>query len=246
MVAQIDWSNLTIKRSFAVSQKETSYDFSNPLFDIIEEIYLDSRSQVKDIINSREKAEILKILRKAKIKSIGFLTDGGREITVEVPIVGAILDLLTPHDIGIGQPVVQRYCPFCGQPWPKGRPVPSGISLLIKDEIKETFTGIVFDCSRMDLRPALFPRIINESGQLVYGLPFAARNYIIDSGLAAYLSGDDQLLVSDRIGNHPLRIKPLKVVGSDIIISDRDGRRVHGSEGNLDLLRQCRVVIISE
>lgn len=245
LCGQVDWSQLVISRRFVVDQKATNYDFTVDLFKVIRDINVDSKSRVSDIITSEEKDEIIGILRQPKIKKVTFLTDGTKEIVVEVPITGQILDLLTPKDVKVGQPVVKRYCPFCGQPWPEGRPVPPGITLLIKDEIKETFTGVIIDASSFDLRPVLLPRIIDESGHLIYGLPFADRSQVIGYGLLTYLSADDQLLVNERIGNHPLRIKAKGVTGGDIIISNRDARKVHGSKANLGLLKKCRVIVIS-
>lgn len=242
---EIEWSSLKVSRRFVVDQRTTVYDFATDLFEIISDINLDSRSKIEDIITSDQKEAVAKILKQAKVTEIGFLSDGTKDVLVEVPITGQILDILTPKDFEVGRPVVQRYCPFCGQPWPKDRSVPPGITLLIKDEIKETFTGIIIDCSSFDLKPVLFPRIVDESGHLIYGLSFANRSQVIESGLIIYLTADDQLLVNERIGNHPLRIKAKRVIGGDIIIADRDARKIHGSRANLDLLKKCRVAVIS-
>ncbi|RKX70455.1 hypothetical protein DRP53_05020 [candidate division WOR-3 bacterium] len=230
---------------FVVSAEIQRLEFADTLLQIVKGIDLDPVTKIGDIISSAQEKELLQIIRKVKLRESGFLSDGRKELLVELPLTGEILDLITPTDIKPGEPVVQRYCPCCGQPWPKGRPVPAGLNLLIKDEVKEEYTGIVFDCSSFLFKPVLFPRVINESGDIIYDLSFADRSQVVSCGLVNYLHGDDQLLVNERVGKKPLRVKVIKILNGNLVITNRDGKIVHGSKRNLDLLRQCRVSVIA-
>ena len=70
-------------------------------------------------------------------------------------------------------------------------------------------------------------------------------NFIIEWGLVMYSTQD--LYNNPRTGKNPLRIKATDIIGrsrTDIIISESDAHRIHGSKNNLKLLRECRLAVI--
>jgi len=74
---------------------------------------------------------------------------------------------------------------------------------------------------------------------------FADTNFVVQYGLVTYNANNVQSYT--RIGDKPLRIKALDVFGNkrtNIKISAHDSQRIHGSQNNLNLLRECRVAII--
>ncbi|HIE06062.1 MAG TPA: hypothetical protein EYP58_04600 [bacterium (Candidatus Stahlbacteria)] len=198
------------------------------------------------MVGSAQKRTIYKVLKGITPEEVGFLTDGRKEILYEVNLTGEIMAQLIPEFSPSLDLVVPRYCPCCSQPWPKGRPIPEGVTLIIKDEVKKTYSGIIIDASAFKFEPPLFLRIRDKSGHLIYSLSFAERDQVVMNGLVSYLAGDDHLLTHDRVGSRPLRIRALNFIDGDLVISDRDGRLMHGSKHNIELMRQCRVVVIRQ
>lgn len=96
-------------------------------------------------------------------------------------------------------------------------------------------------------KPCFFPRIWNDSMDLVYEknmeIPEATREY----GVVAYHFSTDEHLYADRIGNDPLRITAKKIFGinrTDPVISSKDALRILSVPENRELLRQGRIVIL--
>jgi hypothetical protein len=94
------------------------------------------------------------------------------------------------------------------------------------------------------VRPALFPQVVTESGDDVFSTDFAAPDQVTAHGLVGYFHDRTQALTTDRIGATPLVVRALGVTGTnscDLVISQADAARIHGSRSNLDILRRCRV-----
>jgi len=173
-----------------------------------------------------------------------FLTDGGIEYVHQLALTDKIMQVLLP----IQQPVrylVPMLCPCCGQKWPENMPIPDSLDLIPQQTDKTDYTGIVFDCRGYNLRPCLFPIIITDEGKEVYSVNFAATNSLIEWSLAQYTTNDD--FTPPRAGRNPLVIQAIGTNGAHhtkIVITSADAQRIHRSKENVQLLKECRVVII--
>jgi hypothetical protein len=173
-----------------------------------------------------------------------YLSDGTVSTEYELALTGAALELMlpvrsTPRLLG------RTACPCCGQPWPEGKEPPAGLKL-VPYETGNTpkYTGILIDASGLQVRPALFPQVVTESGDDVYSSDFAEPEQITQYGLVGYFHDRAHALTADRIGPNPLVVRALGVTGAnpcDLIVSHADAARIHGSQSNLDLLSHCRV-----
>lgn len=239
--ADMDWETMTIKVS--------SPDQTSAIDLLKQELYdvpYDGARTVGDFLRMHPEREmrLQGFLYEYRRINQNYLTDGSIEFLNELPLTNKIMSLLIPDR----QPtslVVPMLCPLCGQDWPQDKDIPDGITLLPKQSESNEYTGIVIDCRSLRLSPSLFPTIYTETMIEVYSVNFADLNYITDRGLVLFSSQD--LYNNPRIGYNPLRIQALAVAGSnfsDIKISSFDARRIHGSEKNLKLLKECRVVII--
>ena len=115
-------------------------------------------------------------------------------------------------------------CPICGQPWPEADEVPPGITLVpLEESIATNYTGVLIDARGMDFNYALFPRIVNEDGRMVYGPEFFLPNYAADRGSVGYYDNLAGALADDRVGFNPLRINAIRAAGknsTDLVISN--------------------------
>jgi len=173
-----------------------------------------------------------------------FLTDGGTEYVHQLSLTNKIMQELLPekHPIHL---LVPMLCPCCGHEWPPERPVPDTIDLIPQHTETSDYTGIIIDCRGYNLKPCLFPSIVAANGKEAYSVNFALSNYIVEWGLIKYTTDNDPRPA--RAGHKPLYVTAIGVTGTmqtDIVISLTDAQRIHGSKENVQLLKECRVVII--
>lgn len=111
-----------------------------------------------------------------------------------------------------------------------------------------TYTGIIIDCKKLPIKPALNPRILDENGSEVFGSSYASRKWAIKYGIVGYAKEvRTAQLLSDRIGNNPGMIKARKAAGTnstDIIIANRDAANIRSTPKNLTFLSECRVIFV--
>ena len=238
--AEVDWKILVVK-VFTSDQSAATRLLKQELYSV----QYNAHMSVGDFIrlNPALESPMHEFLKRPKVNQ-HYLTDGTIEYGYHLPMIGGIIQEILPD----AQPVslmVPMLCPTCGQPWPEHQHLPDGISLIPKDNEVADFSGIIIDCRGLALKPCLFPKILSEGMVDVYSSDFADPQYLIMRGLATYYNNEEQAQM--RIGEKPLRIRAVGITGennTNIIISTADAQTIHSAQNNLNLLRECRVVII--
>lgn len=100
--------------------------------------------------------------------------------------------------------------------------------------------------------PALFPGIYYaaDGEDLIYRLTEVeqiAPQVLANDGPVGYTSDHSAAGHADRLGTRPLRILAIGTFGRrpiDLVISERDARRILGSRANIELFTQGRVVVV--
>jgi hypothetical protein len=238
--ADVDWARFVIRES---TKDQTSA--TGLLKQELYNLQYDSKIRVGDFLRMHPDLErtITELLKRPKIDQ-HYLTDGTIEYGYQLPLAGGIIQTILP-DVQPVQLMVPMLCPTCGQPWPEDKRLPEGVTLIPKENEVSDFSGIIVDCRGFALKPCIFPKILSEKLVEVYSNNFTDSQYLILRGLVAYYSDDTQARL--RIGDNPLVVKALGITGdkaTDIKISSADARLIHGSQNNLNLLRECRVAII--
>ena len=173
-----------------------------------------------------------------------YLSDGTVSTNYEFPLTGAVLGLMLPVT-SAPRLLGRTACPCCGQPWPEGKEPPPGVPLVpYETGTVPEYSGILIDAKGLEYRPALFPKVVTESGDEVISADFTKPEQLAQTGLVGYFHDRTQTLTSDRIGSNPLIVRALSVAGTnscDLVISHADAAKIHGSKANLDLLSRCRV-----
>jgi hypothetical protein len=109
------------------------------------------------------------------------------------------------------------------------------------------YTGLIIDASGMGANPAMLPKIVSETGQVLFGTGKIDRNYAIKHGLMGYERNLEKAKVLDRVGGNPLVVSPLSVQGrnhTDFLVSQQDAERIREAAARQDFLSQCRVVAV--
>lgn len=249
--------NLPIAAQRTGAIRAAKLDAVRNILETIKGIYLTSETTVR---NSMVENDVIRTRVEGlaqNFKQVGeprYMSDGSVEIAVEMPITGQILDALLPSQFGGGQFMTagQMVCPTCGQPWPQGRPVPSGVTLQQFGGATSTvasgvYTGLVVDCKGLGVRPAMAPKIVDEQGNEVYGSKFVSRDWAVEIGMVGYDKDLMRARQNDRVANNPLVVKALQSSGpnkSDVVISSNDAAMIHQAASNQNFLDKCKVMFI--
>jgi len=159
-----------------------------------------------------------------------YLDDGSVEMTVEMSIDGNLADILLPAE------------QFTNNP-----PPASNNSQTATTNNGGVFSGLVVDCSAISLRPALAPKIIDQTGREIYGSANVDREFAIQQGMMGYLKDITKAKGNTRIGDNPLTIKAVATSGAnnvDIVISNDDANKLADLSTKLNFLRECKVIAI--
>jgi len=108
-------------------------------------------------------------------------------------------------------------------------------------------TGIIIDGSGLGLRPAMSPRVLDQSGNVIYGPGNYSREYATTNGVVGYTKTINQAKADSRVQGNPLIIRGASTSGSsqaDIIISNEDAAKMMRADGSANLLKDCRIIFI--
>jgi hypothetical protein len=108
-------------------------------------------------------------------------------------------------------------------------------------------TGIIIDGKGLGLRPAMSPRIMNQSGSVVYGPGQYSRDYAASNGVVGYAKSLEQAKADPRVQGNPLVIRGSSVSGAsaaDLVVSNVDAGKIARADGSAGLLGNCRVMFV--
>jgi hypothetical protein len=165
-----------------------------------------------------------------------YMSDGSVEISVTVPLDGAHGLGAALYGVGKGDSIVRD------KPEVTAMPEPSAQTKA------QVFTGLIIDAKGLGVRPAMAPKVLDETGKEVYGSMYVSRDFAVKYGMAGYAkSQEDAAKNIDRVGKAPEKVKAIKASGTnkcDVVISSGDADAIRSSAKNLKFLQECRVIIV--
>lgn len=195
---------------------------------VVQSIRIDSFSTLQAQFHKNDSilAEIENLIQSARVIEQRFSADGTANVTIELPLRGALSQLILPRDIKQIESI--KTIP----PQKKGAPI---------------FTGLVVDATGIATKPAMVYKIVDENGQEVYGPAFVNRDSAVRQGMIGYVTDLALAQQNERVTFYPLVLKGLKIyfdAPSKIVISNKDASKLRGTSEHLDFLRKCRVMIV--
>ncbi len=163
-------------------------------------------------------ASVEGVLRQFTVLAPHYFSDGGVELTVQMPLDGKLSTLLVPACRDPAEAVAAS-----------GADVGSGLVIVAKG---------------LPVVPALAPRILDASGKVVYGPGFVQTAALRQNGIAGYLRDAAAAEQSARVGPRPLTVKAIAARGADVIISDADAKKLTDPHANLGFLAEGKVIIV--
>jgi len=237
----IDWGDQTIMATgigtpnpkLSPAQQRTSaltsarIDAYRRLMEVIKGINLTGETVVN---NSMVESDVIRVTVEGTLRgfrTVGsprYMEDGTVELDVEVSLAGKILGVLLP-------PTGSKQVEYEGKEIPSN---PSG-----------SYTGMIVDCRGLGVQYALSPRLLNESGEEVYGPDWVDRDTATEKGITQY--GTQESEFASRVGNNPVKVKGMRAAGTnncDVIVSNADAVVLSSTDENLLFMDQCKVAFL--
>jgi hypothetical protein len=176
-----------------------------------------------DIIRSKVEG----MIQGAEVVKQEYLSDGTIEITMAMSLRGGFSQLVLPDEI---------------KPLESVKPLMTPMK-----HSSAVYTGLVVDARGLSARPAMSPKILDETGQEVYGSAFVSREYAVQQGMSGYAKDIAAAQSNQRVTDNPITVKGLRTEGlgrSDIVISNADASALRSASENLSFMKKCRVMIV--
>jgi hypothetical protein len=216
------------------------------LLEITKGVRIDSTTLVKDFVVESDviNSQVEGIVKGAMVVKQDYMSDGSVEVTVRMPLLGDFSSAIMPKVLD-KKPIARPQPPAPPvQTAPEGR---SYTSEPRKPSSGAVYTGMVVDARGMQTRPAMSPKILDESGQEVYGSVIVEREFAVQQGMSGYARDLTSAQGNQRVTNNPITVKAIRAQGagkSDIIISNADATALRSAADNLSFMKKCRVMIV--
>jgi len=231
---QVDWTagavlsrgsatGTTLRGARAVTDQAAVQAARQGLWGGLEQVRLDARQMLGPALLQDEvqRQALEPFIAQAAVVETRYLPGGTVETAVQLPFAGRLTALfLAPSSAVI----------------PEAEP-----------RSEAAHTGVVIDARGLAIQPALFPRIVDESGRPLYAPEVVDAEAAVQQGYVAYAKAFDQAPAQARIGERPLVLRALRVAGDtrvDLVLSHAEATRIRDYAATRRLLRQCRVLIV--
>ncbi|MBW1769637.1 MAG: LPP20 family lipoprotein [Deltaproteobacteria bacterium] len=216
------------------------------LLEVTEGVRINSVTVVEDsmVANDMIRSQVNGMVKGAQVIKKEYLSDGTVEVTIAMSLRGGFAQLILPKDIK--QVPEIRTIPPAPPQVPEGA-MPAPPPAMPQPATPAVYTGLVVDARGLAARPAMSPKILDESGQEVYGSAYVSREFAVQQGMAGYAKDLTSSQTNPRVTNEPLTVKGLKTEGpgqSDLVISNADAGKIRSASENLSFLKKCRVMIV--
>lgn len=205
-------------------------DAYRKLLEVVKGVRIDSRTVVEGYAVKSDvvRTQVEGMVEGAQVVNKKYLSDGSVEVTVQMSLHAGFAQLMLPSEIQ----QVEMIRPLPGTNQGAGG---------------RAYTGLVVDARGLGARPAMSPKIVDESGKEVYGSAYVSREFAVQQGMSGYARDLTAAQQNPRVTNDPLLVKGLRTQGagkSDIVISNADAAKILSSSENLSFLQKCRVMIV--
>lgn len=215
------------------------------LLELVEGVRIDSKTLVENFMVKSDiiQSHVQGLVKNAFIAQKHVLADGNVEVRLSMNMWGndSLMSNLIPETANFSQ-----------------APEDAGHD--------ETYTGIMIDTRELGVRPATFPTVTDEEGRILYEKKTAPHDLVREMGTVQYfvhanqssaiISTNHVFSVSDkpsqltpekRVGPRPLHIKGIQKLGSlgtDIMVSAADAKKIRQDPTLMNLLRKTNVIIV--
>ena len=201
------------------------------LLEITQGVQVDSMTLVKDFVVKSDivRTSVQGVVLNAQVVDTAYMSDGSVEVTIMMDMGGEFASVVLPPP-----PLMPEGFP--GPMPPTGAEVPP-----------QVFTGLVIDARGLGTRPAMAPKILDESGKEIYGSAMVDREYAVQQGMVGYAKDLSAAQGNSRVTDRPVTVKALRTSGPakcDVVVSNSDAAKLVAAGENLSFLQKCRVMVV--
>jgi len=205
------------------------------LLEITKGVRVDSTTTIRDFTVESDviNTQVDGMVKGAVVVNQEYMSDGTVEVRVRMPLYGNLSQVIIPASIEKRKDVKPPEAPAAPAAAPAGPAV--------------AYTGLVIDARGIQARPAMSPRIFDESGNEVYGSANVDREYAVQQGMSGYARDLTAAQSNQRVTNSPVTVKAIKTSGAgkaDLVISNADAQQIKASAENAAFMKKCRVMIV--
>ena len=224
-------------------------DAMRNLLEVTKGVRIDSATVVKNfaITDDVIMAKVSGMVKGAQVVKQEYLSDGTVEVTMQMSLHGGFAQLVLPQEIKQIEPIKPVTPQTTAPAAPSLSVEPSKPSATEQKPESEIYTGLVVNATGLSARPAMSPKIVDETGQEVYGSAYVSREYAVQQGMSGYAKDMTAAQSNPRVTNNPLTVKGLKTEGpgkADIVISNTDASKLRSASEHLSFMKKCRVMIV--
>lgn len=206
-----------------------------------EDAFADLLAQAKDVhvradrtvgdemAREETRRQVEDVLRGYKVVRKRYYSDSGVQLEVEVPLGALTSVLVQPAPVGATAP---------GDTKTAETTKPAGT----KKDAKAKHTGLVVDARKLGMTPVLAPRLLDASGQPLYGVESLSAEARKTTGVAGFFGSIEEARKSALVGTKPLVLEAVKLEGSDLQLGPDAGKALAGLDPSL--LAEGRVAIL--
>lgn len=185
-----------------------------------------------DIVKTRSAGIVNNAVEVGEAK---YNSDGTCEVVMELKLFG-----------GAGSVAEAAFLPFKNE---KKSAFPPPVDIKIINQptiINQNYTGLVIDCSGMDINCVMSPVIKNSNGQPIYGHENLDYDKIITNGMASYAETASDQISRSRAGEKPLIVKAEKLsdLNANPVVSMADADKILAANQHDKFLDNCAVVFV--
>jgi len=205
------------------------------LLEITKGVRVDSTTTIRDFTVESDviNTQVDGMVKGAVVVNQEYMSDGTVEVRVRMPLYGNLSQVIIPASIEKRKDLKPPEAPAAPAAAPAGPAV--------------AYTGLVVDARGIQARPAMSPRIFDESGNEVYGSANVDREYAVQQGMSGYARDLTAAQSNQRVTNSPVTVKAIKTSGAgkaDLVISNADAQQIKASAENAAFMKKCRVMIV--
>jgi hypothetical protein len=206
------------------AERSAKEDAFKDLLEQVKGIHLRADRTVGDEMAREEtRRKVEAVLRGYKVVQTRLYSDSGVQLEVEVPLAALTSVLMPAAETAAPAETKQEEAPA-------------------KKDARTKHTGLVVDARKLGLTPALAPRLLDASGQPLYGVETLSAEARKTTGVAGFFGSLEQARKSKLVGERPLVLEAARVQGSDLVLESDAAKALAGLDPRL--LAEGRVAIL--
>ena len=221
----------------AQARRAAMMDAQRNLAEAVKGVQVTSESRMVDLelADDRVATRVDAIIKNMTEVSGQYMDDETYEIILEMPLFGAG-DSLSDA----------AFLPFKDEP-KVAFPQPVDTTIVNQPTVvNNKYTGLIIDCSGMNINCVMSPVIKNANGQAIYGHQNLDYDKIIINGMASYADQAYDEISRARAGNNPLVVKATNLadLNANPVVSVADADKILAANQHDKFLENCAVVFV--